>query len=235
MEPNQTSAPTLATRPDLRLVVVNGEKHVRRQGRGHSMEDTQMGENDVNDLSACLSAVGLRQDREAFQILFDYFAPRVKAYVMKLGCTPPQAEDLTQDVMIKVWRKAGQFDPVKAAPSTWIFRIARNQRIDIFRRENRPELDADDPGLVPEPDRPSDVVLEQRQSEEQLREALEKLPETQRVLLHLSFFQDMPHGRIAKHMNLPLGTVKSRLRLALAKLRICLADGGTSLIDGSDL
>ena len=151
--------------------------------------------------------------------MFEHFAPRVKAYIVKLGSPHPQAEEVAQETMAKIWNKASQFDPTKAAPSTWIFRIARNQRIDAFRRENHPEFDQNDPSLLPMEEPSADLVVEQKQSGGQLLAALAELPEEQMHLLHLSFFQDMPHGTIADHLGLPLGTVKSRLRLAMGKLR----------------
>ncbi|MDO8422842.1 MAG: sigma-70 family RNA polymerase sigma factor [Parvibaculum sp.] len=178
----------------------------------------------TNDLAKCLSAVAAHQDRRAFRTLFDHFAPRVRAYGMRLGCTPQQAEELAQETMVKVWRKAGLFDPAKAAPSTWIFRIARNQRIDAFRRESHPEFDPNDPGLVPDEEIPADQLIEQRQSGEALRLMLETLPEEQKLLLHMSFYQDMSHSHIADKLNLPLGTVKSRLRLAMGKLKTRLTE-----------
>ncbi len=224
-----------ASRPErsnLRLVVVNSDASPPQGGPDLTMADVLVDEFDIDDHAACLKAVGLRQDKKAFQALFSYFGPRVKAYVMRLGCQAGQAEELTQETMIKVWRKADQFDAAKSAPSTWIFRIARNQRIDTFRRENRPELDPNDPSLVPEPEEAADTVIEQKQSEMQLLEAMKHLSEDQKAILKLSFFEDMSHGRIAEHLNIPLGTVKSRLRLALGKLRSTLDDSKLPPTDG---
>lgn len=173
----------------------------------------------ADNLVDCLLAVGARQDRAAFRVVFDHFAPRIKAYIIKLGCTHQQAEELTQETMAKVWNKAGQFDATKAAPSTWIFRIARNLRIDAFRRENHPEFDENDPSLHPMEEGSADTLIEQNQSARQLHAAMADLPEEQMQLLRLSFFQDMSHGAIADQLGIPLGTVKSRLRLAMGKLR----------------
>ncbi|MEQ9519033.1 MAG: sigma-70 family RNA polymerase sigma factor [Parvibaculum sp.] len=181
----------------------------------HSDEDGPSADNFV----FCLQSVGTNRDRKAFRVLFDHFAPRVKTYVIKLGCTHQQAEELAQETMAKVWHKAGQFDAERAAPSTWIFRIARNLRIDAFRRERHPEFDENDPSLLPMEETPADTVIEQKQSERHLRTAMAGLPDEQMQLLHLSFFQDMSHGAIADSLGLPLGTVKSRLRLAMGKLR----------------
>ena len=219
-------------RRNLRLVVVNPDARPPSGGSDQTMADALVEEFDIDDHAACLRAVGAHQDKRAFQALFSYFGPRVKAYVMRLGCQAGQAEELTQETMIKVWRKASQFDATKSAPSTWIFRIARNQRIDAFRRENRPELDPNDPSLIPEPEEPADTVIEQKQSELQLLEAMKHLSEDQKAILKLSFFEDMSHGRIAEHLDIPLGTVKSRLRLALGKLRTTLDDSRLPSTDG---
>lgn len=179
---------------------------------------------DADNLASCLCAVAVHQDRRAFRVLFDHFAPRIRSYGGKLGCNAAEAEELVQDTMVKVWRKAKLYDPACAAPSTWIYRIARNQRIDNFRRESHPEFDPNDPCLVPDAETPADEVMEQREADIQLHDNLNTLPEEQRLLLHMSFFQDMPHSQIAAELDIPLGTVKSRLRLAMGKLRTRLGD-----------
>ena len=203
----------------LALVVNNMGAHAGQGGLEQSMAKSDEDAFSADDLVHCLQAVGARQDREAFRVLFDHFAPRIKAYIIKLGCSHQQAEELAQETMVKVWNKASQFDAAKAAPSTWMFRIARNLRIDAFRRENHPDFDQNDPSLIPVEERPADLVVEQKQSERQLLVAMADLPEEQMNLLRLSFFQDMSHGAIADHLDIPLGTVKSRLRLAMGKLR----------------
>lgn len=164
-------------------------------------------------------AIAESRDKHAFLELFQLMAPRVKAYVMRLGSDPATAEDLVQDVMLTVWRRAGQFDRSKAAASTWIFTIARNRRIDVFRRERRPELDPNDPALVPDAPMAADVSLQASQDAERLREAVATLPPDQAELLHRAYFEDLSHVEIAERYDLPLGTVKSRLRLAKDKLR----------------
>tara|TARA_R110000868_G_scaffold144396_3_gene363495 strand:+ start:19648 stop:20325 length:678 start_codon:yes stop_codon:yes gene_type:complete len=222
-----------AIRSYLRLVTApqvappdNGKRTAYMQERTDTLE--------ANDLVVCLVAVAARQDRKAFRTLFDYFAPRVRAYGLRLGCTPQQADDLAQETMVKVWKKAQLFDPAKAAPSTWIFRIARNQRIDDFRRESHPEFDPNDPALIPDEEVPADQLIEQRQSGESLRNAIETLPSEQKTLLHMSFYQDMSHSLIAEKLDLPLGTVKSRLRLAMVKLKTRLAEPHTPQSEESD-
>lgn len=179
---------------------------------------------DNADLVDLMEAIADRRDRMAFANLFDHFAPRVKAYMRRLGVEPAAAEDLVQDVMLTVWRRAGQFDPAKAGVATWIFTIARNRRIDIIRRENRPAPDPNDPALVPDREPEADAALEQSQHGALLRSAVAELPSEQARMLELAFFEDMSHSVIAERLDLPLGTVKSRIRLAMSKLRSQLAE-----------
>jgi RNA polymerase sigma factor (sigma-70 family) len=175
-------------------------------------------------LADLLVAVAEKQDRVAFARLFEHFAPRVKAYVRRLGAPDQKAEDIVQEVMITVWRRAHLYDARQASVGTWIFTIARNKRIDDLRRERRPEIDPNDPALVADPqDAADDLVMWQDQAR-RLRDALGALPEDQALVVRKNFFEDKPHGVIAQELDLPLGTVKSRARLALAKLRQVLGD-----------
>ncbi len=180
---------------------------------------------DAARLAALIEAVGAHKDKSAFAALFDYFAPRVKSYLLRLGADNGQAEELAQEVMIQLWRKAATFDRDKAAPATWVFRIARNKRIDAFRRAAAAsDFDPYDPNLLPEPETPPDDALNAVQREDILRQAVEQLPEEQLDLLRLAFFEGLTHVEIAERRDLPLGTVKSRIRLALEKLRAKLSD-----------
>jgi len=176
-------------------------------------------------LNALVVAVAQARDKAAFQALFDHFAPRVKGYLMRLGAGNSVAEDLAQEAMLAVWRKAGLFDPGKASASTWIFTIARNLRIDAIRRERRPEPDPSDPSLLPEVERSADETMDWAKAEDRMRAALAGLPREQSQLIELSFLAEMPHSLIAAELGLPLGTVKSRIRLAMARLRLALGDG----------
>lgn len=160
-----------------------------------------------------------RQDRAAFARLFAFYAPRVKAYLLRLNSSDSLAEELTQEVMLTVWRKATLFDPAQASASTWIFRIARNRRIDAARRADKPELDGEDPALAPsQPDSPDAALLASEQAT-RVQQAMAELPEEQISLLRLAFFDGLSHRDIAERIGVPLGTVKSRLRLAFDKLR----------------
>lgn len=179
---------------------------------------------DAARLNNLVRAVAQDADKTAFRELFDHFAPRVKGYLMRLGASAAVAEDLAQDVMMTLWRKAAQFDSEKASASTWVFTIARNLRIDAIRRERRPEIDVDDPTLAPSIERSSDENLDWAKAEERLREALVRLPREQARVIELSFLADKPHSAIAQELGLPLGTVKSRIRLAMAQLRSALGE-----------
>ncbi|GAB5462560.1 sigma-70 family RNA polymerase sigma factor [Hoeflea alexandrii] len=172
-------------------------------------------------------SVAERRDQAAFAELFDYFAPRIKSYLQRLGMEPGQAEELTQEVMIVLWHKAGLFDPAKSSLATWLFRIARNRRIDAFRRDKSALLDPDDPALQPSQPESADDIVEAEERDERVRKAMLDLPEEQAVLVRQAFFLGRSHSQIAEDTGLPLGTVKSRIRLAFARLRRTLeADGG---------
>lgn len=179
---------------------------------------------DALRLETCMKAIARDRDRAAFIEVFRYFAPRLKAYLMRLGSGPQEAEELMQEVLIIVWQKAQSFDAKQAGVSTWIFTIARNKRIDALRRERRPEIDPNDPALVPAADPPADDTLAAMQQQGRLREALKVLPPEQIELVRLAYFEDKAHVAIAEEKNLPLGTVKSRLRLALGHLRKALKE-----------
>jgi RNA polymerase sigma-70 factor (ECF subfamily) len=171
------------------------------------------------DFAGLIEKIAESKDRDAFAALFAHFAPRLKGYLMRLGASDGQAEEVLQEALLTVWRKAHLFDRKKAAASTWIFTIARNRRIDILRKKKFPEIDAEDPSLVPDaPRAPDEEVIGAREGEA-VRLALEKLPEEQRELVRLAFYNGWSHSKIAADTNLPLGTVKSRLRLAFSRLR----------------
>ncbi|MTI08896.1 sigma-70 family RNA polymerase sigma factor [Rhodospirillaceae bacterium RKSG073] len=159
------------------------------------------------------------QDKEAFSTLFDYFAPRVKAYMFKLGSSETMAEEMAQKTMLQIWQKANLFDETKAAASTWIFRIARNLRIDELRKENRFEYDEHDFALTPDLSDNAEVILDKAQHASIIQKALLHLKPEQKEVIELSFYQGLSHSQIADKLVLPLGTVKSRIRLAFSKLK----------------
>ena len=166
-----------------------------------------------------IQAVARTQDRSAFIALFEFYAPRIKAQAGRFGLDASTAEDIAQDAMLSVWQRAGQFDPERGSASAWVFTIATNVRVDRARREKRfvgaPRnemgealLTASEADVSPDADRLSGLVR--------------ALPSDQRRIIELSFYSDVSHGEIASRLNVPLGTVKSRIRLAIAKLRQAL-------------
>ncbi|MDG2001924.1 MAG: sigma-70 family RNA polymerase sigma factor [Novosphingobium sp.] len=163
-------------------------------------------------------------DRVAFAELFVLLAPRIKAYLVRLGSDPASAEDLAQDVMISVWRKAPQFDPSRASAMTWAFVIARNRRIDSLRREDSAVTYGHVPPDVEAETLLADDIVAGLQGDARMREAIDELPADQQEVIRRSFFEDEPHSAIAVALNLPLGTVKSRLRIAFTKLRSRMKD-----------
>ncbi|WP_395645850.1 sigma-70 family RNA polymerase sigma factor [Terricaulis sp.] len=173
----------------------------------------------VEETDEALLARIARGDRDAFALTFQKYAPKVKSYLIRLGAPKAAAEDLAQDAMVSVWRRAASFDPVKAKASTWVFVIARNAWIDKLRRE-KVELayreTADEPCEGGEA--PDDAAV-RTQTEVNMQAAMATLSEEQKQVVRLAFFEDRPHSEIASVLALPLGTVKSRLRLALIKLR----------------
>ncbi len=177
------------------------------------------------EFAALVAAVAARQDRDAFTRLFDHFAPRLNAYLMRLGSDAAMAEEVVQDVMTTLWRKAHLFDPAKSSLSTWLYRIARNRRIDLARRD-KGEWDAEEPAL--QPAAPPDVerLFDLQRQEEAVRQALTCLPAEQLDLVRLAFFEGLSHSQIAERSGLPLGTVKSRIRLAFTRLRRVLEAEG---------
>jgi RNA polymerase sigma factor (sigma-70 family) len=179
-----------------------------------------------NELDDLLIAVGARRDGEAFTALFDHFRPRVQAQMVRLGLAPSAAEDLVQDVMETIWRKAHLYDPHQSAAITWVFQIARNRSIDVKRRNRELCLATEEFFGIPDPAEGCDECLEAAQRGACVRAALAGLPQEQVTLVRLAFFDGLSHSAIAQRLNLPLGTVKSRLRLACARLHRLLADAG---------
>ncbi|MBR2656173.1 MAG: sigma-70 family RNA polymerase sigma factor [Loktanella sp.] len=164
-----------------------------------------------------VAAVRDDQDKTAFAELFAYFAPRVKSFLMKSGASPDLAEEVAQEVMVTLWNKAHLFDPSKASVSTWIFTIARNRRIDLLRKQKRPDPEDLPWGPEAEPEQADAMGLQQET--EQLGHALAALPMEQRKLIERAYFGELSHSEIAAETGLPLGTIKSRIRLALERLR----------------
>lgn len=173
----------------------------------------------AQDAARLIEAVATRADRDAFTALFRHFAPRVKTFMLRSGATASQAEELAQETLLIVWRKAGLFDASRAGPAAWIFTIARNLRIDGLRRAGREANAVLNMEITEEEvERPDEKVIVGEQ-DDRIRAALDELGEEQRQVVQLSFIHDKPHAEIAKELGIPLGTVKSRIRLAMKRLR----------------
>jgi RNA polymerase sigma-70 factor (ECF subfamily) len=170
-----------------------------------------------------LQRVTKHGDRAAFAELFAHFAPRVKGFLMRGGASSQQAEELVQEVMLVVWSRAKTFDASRAAVSTWVFTIARNKRIDRIRKHKYAQVDLEDPALV-KSERPSpESEAAHHQRSQAVRAALEDLPAPQREVLHSAYFEGRSQSEIAARLDLPIGTVKSRTRLATRSLQEKLA------------
>lgn len=185
------------------------------------------GATDPSGFNELLAKVGASRDQDAFVTLFNYYAPRVKSWLLKNGMADAAAEEVVQNTFVTVWEKAAQYSPKKAAASTWIFTIARNKRIDALRRDKNLDVNSDSLALE---NAVAETNTEYADAEdiERLNSAMETLPPEQAELLRMAFFDDMSHSDISTKTKLPLGTVKSRLRLAMDKLRGMLQMGSAS-------
>jgi len=177
-----------------------------------------------DDPADWITAIAMREDRAAFAALFAFYAPRIKTMLMRAGASADSGEDIAQETLLTVWRKAAYFDPSRASAAAWIYTIARNIRIDRLRQLQRAKLYALQETIESEePERP-DAALSSTQRADRVRAALGQIPQEQVQVLKLSFFEGRAHGDIAQQLDLPLGTVKSRLRLAMNRLRHLLGD-----------
>jgi len=189
----------------------------RAAGRVGKVRTAVKAEPKPSEQTLWMLAVRDHRDRAAFAALFDFFAPRLKHFVMRGGVGSGQAEEIVQEVMLTVWRKAEMFDPERAQVSSWIYQIARNRQIDKMRRENRPLPEA----LAHEPDSEPDAgqVLALEQETARLKQALERLKPEQREMIEKAYLGELTHQQIKQQTGLPLGTIKSRIRLGLDRLR----------------
>ncbi len=179
-------------------------------------------ETELNDQTLWLLAVRDRRDRQAFASLFDFYAPRLRAMLSRSGCRGAAADDIVQDAMLRVWHKAHQFDPARASASAWVYRIARNRHVDVIRKAARPVPEALTVEDAPETDAGARIALDQEAR--RLRGALEGLAPDQRKVIEQAYMGELSHSEISERTGLPLGTIKSRIRLALEKLRHELKD-----------
>jgi RNA polymerase sigma-70 factor (ECF subfamily) len=184
-----------------------------------SLEAGETGPSDAELIGAIAEG-----DGEAFSTLFGRYAVRIKAFMLRAGASESDADEIAQEVMVSVWRRAASFDPARAAASTWIFAIARNQRIDMLRRASRPVPDPDDPLWQPDPEPDGLFAVSLAEREARVRESLARLVAEQRDILKMAFYDGLSQSEIAERTRLPLGTVKSRIRLAFGHLRAALGE-----------
>lgn len=182
----------------------------------------------AGELADLAQAVAQQRDRAAFATLFDYFVPRLRAYLLRLGASAGNADEITQDVMLVLWQKAGLFDPARSGLRTWLYRVARNRRIDMLRRDR---VDYHDPAdlvldVMDTSIASADAQIDMHNSEALLQAAISKLAVEQVTLIRLAFYDGLSHSQIAQNTGLPLGTVKSRIRLAFSHLRRQLEKDG---------
>ena len=191
---------------------------------GLLVSDRMPGGAPTQDPAALLVRVASERDRAALSALFGIYGPRVKSMLLKQGADNAMAEDLVQETFVSVWRKADQYSPERGAPSTWIFTIARNLRIDFLRKQSsKPYVDID--GIELAADLPlGSHLVEQSQVVDRVGRAIKTLSPEQAEVVRLSFVLELPHAEIARRIGIPLGTVKSRLRLAYDRLRPLLED-----------
>ena len=211
---------------ELKVDLVSVFNHFQLVFKPQETVDQTMGTSLMNDNSKKLSTwdellvrVGRDRDKSAFAELFDYFAPRVKSFLLRFGTDMSLAEEIAQEAMIMVWRRAETYDPRQSAASTWIFTIARNKRIDRLRRENRPLPDMTDPAVMPESIETGEIQVARMQQEKKIRHALKNLPEEQAKMIFSAYYEEKSHREIAEESGVALGTVKSRIRLALNRMR----------------
>jgi RNA polymerase sigma-70 factor, ECF subfamily len=174
---------------------------------------------DGEEAARLVTAIAEAGDRQAFARLFAYYAPRLKTFLSRQGFVSSDCDDLIQDTMLAVWRKAGQFDAKAGAVSTWIFAICRNLGIDRRRRVARRRRNDDLPMSDVDPNPSAEGEIITREDESRVRRALDQLPTEQADVIALSFFSQSPQTEIARSLGIPLGTVKSRVRLAMNRLR----------------
>ena len=181
-------------------------------------------QNNLSEWDRLLLRVGSDRDRSAFKKLYEHFAPRLKSFLLRIGSDMSAAEEICQESMIMVWRRAETFNPESAGASTWIFTIARNKRIDKLRKDNRTLPDLNDPSFFQIPVDKSDDILQRVEEEKKIKNALKNLPPEQAKLILSAYYEEKSHRKIADETNLPLGTVKSRIRLAINRLRTQLEE-----------
>jgi len=176
---------------------------------------------DHKKLSSWLSDVAEHRDKQSFTELFKFFAPKIKHIATSRFPNDTQANEVVQETMSNVWRKAHLFDDSKGAATTWVYTVMRNVTFDMLRKVqgNKEDNLSDDIWPLAEGMQQESQVFTDHLEQKQLLTVIETLPESQRQVVKGFYFMEMSQEQLAVHLDLPLGTVKSRLRLALAKLK----------------
>jgi RNA polymerase sigma-70 factor (ECF subfamily) len=172
-----------------------------------------------NPFINAMKQIADHQDKSSFKMIFDYFGPRLKSFLMSSGAEESIAEEVVQETMCVVWTKADYYDPKMASPSTWIYTIARNKKIDILRKSRKAVLENIDTAILPPIIPRLEEDIEHDQKFEVINQYLDELPKEQLALLKMNFIEEKSHGEIAEITKIPLGTIKSRIRLAMEKIR----------------
>ncbi len=192
------------------------ESQIKTQVRLRNTKTKQMTE--------LLRRVAENGDVSAFQELFESYAPRVKSYMIRKGADANTAEELAQETLLTIWRKANLYSGDKGSATTWIFTIARNLRIDRLRREFPWQALPEGHEEEASTDTPPDEAVSERERKKRVHAALADLPQDQHDVVMLSYIEGLSHSEIAERLDLPLGTVKSRMRLAYQKIREAVED-----------
>ena len=164
--------------------------------------------------------VKVKNDRDqiAFSNLFDFLAPKLKAYFIQNGLSADNSEELTQEVMSIIWSKSDRYDSSKSAVTTWVYTIARNKKVDFFRKSAKINVNDDDIREFLYENGDQDK-LSRKEAAEQVNRINKELNQDQRKMIKMNFFENKSHKKIAEELEIPLGTVKSRIRNILIKMQ----------------
>ena len=171
-----------------------------------------------SNLNNLMNRIQKDRDEMAFSEIFDFFAPKVNAYFIQNGIRFESSEELTQEVLSTVWLKSNLYDSNKSALSTWIFTIARNKKIDFFRKNSKIDFKEEDIREFLYHDREVNLI-EQNEAKKQMERINNELDEQQKIMVKMNFFENKSHKKIADELEIPLGTVKSRIRHILTKMQ----------------
>ena len=173
---------------------------------------------DISELNKLMAKIKEDRDEIAFSNIFDFLAPKLKTYFIQNGISNENAEELTQEVMSIVWVKSDKYDPSKSALSTWVFTIARNKKTDFFRKNTNMKINEEDIREFLYENNQKNKIIE-TEIIDQVNRINGELNENQRKIIKMNFFENKSHKKIAEELEIPLGTVKSRIRHILIKMQ----------------